>query len=230
MTSRDEKERRRQERLAAEEAAEQSSQRRKRLGIVGGAVLAAAVVAVVVIAVTSGGGGGGDDDGSKSADVPIPAPREQALAPAARAAGCTLDEPKVAGSEHTSEAVEYATNPPTSGDHDPVAAQDGIYDPGNPPDVEQSVHALEHGRINVQYAKGTPERFVGQLETLVSESVKGDAGYHTLLFENQTTMETAVAATAWGRSLTCPEPNDRVFDALRAFRREAVDKAPEFIP
>jgi hypothetical protein len=65
---------------------------------------------------------------------------------------------------------------------------------------------------------------------MVNESLKGAEGYKTLLFENQTNMTAAVAATAWDQQLTCPQWNDRVFDAMRAFRREYVDKAPEFIP
>ena len=55
-------------------------------------------------------------------------------------------------------------------------------------------------------------------------------GYHTLVFQNQTEMEPAVAATAWGQSLTCDTFNEQIFDAIRAFRRDRVDKGPEFIP
>jgi hypothetical protein len=55
-------------------------------------------------------------------------------------------------------------------------------------------------------------------------------GYHLLLFENQTNMTAAVAATAWGHSLTCPEMNDQVFDAIRTFRNEYIDKGPEQVP
>jgi hypothetical protein len=43
-------------------------------------------------------------------------------------------------------------------------------------------------------------------------------------------MTAAVAATAWDNSLTCPQWNDQVFDAIRAFRRDFVDKGPEFLP
>ena len=48
-----------------------------------------------------------------------------------------------------------------------------------------------------------------------------------LLFQNTTGMKAAVAATAWGHSLTCPEMNDRVFDAIRTFRAQYIDKGPE---
>ena len=225
MSSRaEEKERRRQERLAAEQAA-QSGDRRKRFGIVGGVVLLAAIAVVAVLAIASGG-----DEGDIAPGIALPEQRSDNLAEAARAAGCTVTTHRIEGSDHVTTNVRYATNPATSGDHDATPAEDGIYDPGNAPDIEQSVHALEHGRINFQYKPGTPQEQIDQLEALFSESVKGEEGYHSLLFENQTRMEPAVAATAWGRSLTCPQFNDRIFDALRAFRRDRVDKGPEFIP
>ena len=64
------------------------------------------------------------------------------------------------------------------------------------------VHTLEHGRINVQYKKGTPAADVAKLEALLAEQ---NEGYHMLLYENTTDMEPAVAATAWTHSLTCPD-------------------------
>ena len=229
MSSRqEEKERRRQERIAAEEAHRRQQGRAKRLRLVMAGALAVLIVAGAAFAVASSSDDGGGGDGGPSAS--LPAQREEALIPAARAAGCKLAQPPIEGSGHVSETVRYKTNPPTSGSHDPVAAQDGLYAAGNPPDGEQSVHALEHGRINIQYPPGLETRRVDQLETLYDEEVKGQPGYHTLVFENQTRMDGQVAATGWGRSLTCPQFNDRVFDAVRAFRNERVDKGPEFIP
>jgi Protein of unknown function (DUF3105) len=223
----EEKEKRRQERLAAEQAAQKSAERRKRLGLVGGGVLAAAIVVVLALVVVAGGDDGGNEPEGGAA---IPEQRIDNLSEAARAAGCKVSSPRVEGQGHTGEPVRYGTNPPTSGDHDPNPAQDGVYEPGNSPDVEQSVHALEHGRINVQYKRGTPAQRISQLETLVNEEFKGESGYHMLLFENQTNMPYAVAATAWGQSLTCEAWNDRIFDAIRAFRTQYTDKAPEFVP
>ena len=65
---------------------------------------------------------------------------------------------------------------------------------------------------------------VAQLEALLAEN---EDGYHMLLFENPTGMESAVAATAWTHSVTCPEMNDKVFDAFRTFRDRYIDKGPE---
>ncbi len=227
MSSRqEEKERRRREREAAEAAAASGAGRR-RIAMVLGAVLAAAVALIVVLAVATG-----DDEGANQTqgDATIPPFEITNPAEAARAAGCRQQDHRIEGRGHQAEPVQYDTNPPTSGAHDPTPAQDGIYPPDGPPDIEQSVHSLEHGRINIQYKPGTPAETINRLERLMEFEVKGEEGYHGLLFQNQTNMEPAIAATAWGKSLTCPRMNDQVFDAIRAFWRTNVDKGPEFIP
>jgi Protein of unknown function (DUF3105) len=228
MSSRqEEKERRRQERMAVEQAAQRDAARKKRVGMVAGGVLVVAIIVVVVLLVVSGN----DDPGSGGNEAQAaPSFGVDNLQEAARAAGCRVQDHRIEGRGHTSQAVRYRTNPPTSGSHDPTPADDGVYAPGNPPDVERSVHSLEHGRIDIQYKPGTPQQRIDQLQSVFEEEVKGTSGYHTLLFENQTNMEPALAVTAWGKSLTCPAFNDRVFDAIRAFRVQNVDKGPEFIP
>lgn len=59
--------------------------------------------------------------------------------------------------------------------------------------MTHAVHSLEHGRIELQWRPGTSERTIGQLQSLFNER----RGYHALLFENQTKMPYAVAASAW---------------------------------
>ena len=124
--------------------------------------------------------------------------------------------------------VNYHTSPPTSGNHNPVPQADGAY--SEEPQPEHFVHSLEHGRIELQYRPGTPKHTISQLETLFSEKFNGTIGYHMLLFENTTRMPYAIAATAWTQMLGCPRMNNKVFDAVRAFRARYTDKGPEFIP
>lgn len=237
MASRqEEKERRRQERLAREEAARKSSARRKRLQYVFGGLLGVAIVAGVVAVAALGLGG--KDSGSKgkpadpssaAANVKLPAQKTGDLKAAAKAAGCTLASPPIEGSTHETKDFkpsDYKTNPPTSGNHNPDWYEDGIYNPGDTPRLGMLVHPLEHGRIEVQYKPGTPKSTVDQLEALLGES----DGYHMLMFQNTTGMPSAVAATAWGHSLTCPAMNDQVFDAIRTFRTTYIDKGPEAVP
>ena len=174
------------------------------------------------------GGGTGPSDASAAAE--LPAQKTSDLDEAAKAAGCTVTHPEYEGAGHEEKdfkPADYRTNPPTSGTHFPEWADDGIYAPGNVPQLGMLVHTLEHGRINVQYKPGTPAAEVAQLEALLQEQ---NEGYHMLLYENPTGMDAAVAATAWTQSLTCPKMNDQVFDAIRSFRARYTDKGPESVP
>lgn len=231
MASREEEKRlRREQRQAAEKAAAASQNRGKRLQFLLGALLTIAVVVGAVLLIT---GGGGDDNGPKpstptsTTSASIPPASEHDLDKAAKAAGCVLLNPPLEGSSHVSTKVKYKSNPPTSGNHNPVPADDGIYDPGQEPTPEHWLHALEHGRINVMYKPGTSKRVIDQLETLVSEELNGKAGYKTLLFQNDTNMPYGVAATAWGHLIGCKTATPAIFDALRDFRVKYVDKGPE---
>jgi hypothetical protein len=237
MASRKEqKERAREARLAAEREAAKASSRNRRLQYALGAVIAIGIVAAVVAAVVGGGGGDKGEAGTGSPSVAasntakIPGVRETDLAKAAAAAGCVLKSPAIQGFSHVTTSVKYATNPPTSGDHNPDPALDGVYPAGNEPTPEHYVHTLEHGRVEIQYRKGSSARLVSQLTTLYNEPVNGLSGYKTLLFENNTRMPYAVAATSWGQMLSCPRMNPRVFDALRAFRVKYVDHGREIFP
>jgi len=233
----EEKEKRRQERQAREEAARKAAGRRKRLQYVFGGLLAVAavggIVAVLALGVVGGDDGGPGEPSSASdaaAGVKLPEQKTGDLKAAAKAAGCELANPPIEGSTHETKAFkasDYKTNPPTSGNHDPTWYEDGIYAPGDTPELGKLVHTLEHGRIDVQYKPGTPATTVAQLETFMKEN---EDGYHMLLFQNETKMPFAVAATAWDHQLGCKTMNDKVFDALRTFREAHIDKGPEVVP
>jgi Protein of unknown function (DUF3105) len=216
----EEKERRRQERIAKEEAARKAAARRRRLQLGGGVVLGLAVVAVVAIVALAGGN---DDKGDSSANL-------SKLTADAKAAGCTFSQFKSEGRTHTAGKVTYKTNPPTSGNHNPTPAQDGIYRAGNSPPKENFVHTLEHGRIEFQYKPGASAADVAKLRRLAEEPLNGTAGYHVLLFENNTKMPAEFAATAWTKSITCPTLSTQAIGAMREFRQAFTDKGPEFIP
>jgi hypothetical protein len=229
----EEKERRRQERLEREQAEARRAARRKRMQLAFGGLLGLAVIAGIVVAVLIGTGG--DSKGPSSvqktaANVKLPQQQTSDIKAAAKAAGCTLANPPFEGATHeqkTFKPSDYRTNPPTSGNHTPDWYQDGIYNPGDTPNLGKLVHPLEHGRIEVQYKPGTPRQVVDQLEALLNEN---DGGYHMLLFQNTTGMKPQIAATAWTHSVACPQMNDKVFDALRTFRGRYIDKGPERVP
>jgi hypothetical protein len=211
-----EKERRRQERQAAEQAATRSAARKRRLQIVGAAVLLVVVIAVIAVVALAGGG--------------KDTPSQAGLAAAAKSAGCTFNSYKSEGRTHTSGKVKYKTNPPTSGSHNPVPAQDGIYAPGNEPAPENWVHSLEHGRVLFQYKPGTPSADVAKLRSLAEEKLNGTPAYHVLMFQNNTNMPTQFALVAWTKSLTCNKLTSQSEDVMRQFRKTFTDKGPELIP
>jgi hypothetical protein len=226
MASRkEEKERRRQERIAQERAAREQEQRRRLYAIfAGGGLVLAAIVAIVVV-VAAGGGGGDGSGGSelKIAATEPPPQKTDDLVAAAKKAGCKLSNPPIEGRTHVTTRVKYKTNPPSSGNHNPVPAADGAY--AKSPGVYHLVHALEHGRIIIQWAPSVPERRIAQLKGLFDQDP-----YHMILTPNTTKMPYAVAATAWGHIAGCKRFTDATFDVFRAFRARYVDKGPEFVP
>ena len=184
-------------------------------------ILAAAAVIATVAGLVAG------RSGETEREAKPAAPGMLAMA---EAAGCTLGHPPIEGNAHAAHTFtidDYATDPPTSGDHAPEPAADGVYDRGSTPGLGSLVHALEHGRINIQYRENAPREVVARLEELVAEN----GGYHTLLFAHTTAMDGAeIAATAWGHSLTCQNAAPDALDAIRAFRDRYVDQGPERVP
>jgi hypothetical protein len=218
MASRqEEKERRRRERLEAEQAAAKTASRKRTLQLAGGAALAVIVIAVIAVVALAGGGGSDKVDTSN-------------LAKTATAAGCTFKSYPAEGRTHTTGKVKYKTNPPTSGNHNPTPAQDGIYAPGNEPQPENYVHSLEHGRVEFEYKPGTPQSQIAQLQKIALEPFKGSAGYHVLMFQNNTKMPSQFALAAWTKLLTCKALTSKSMDVMRQFRKAYTDKGPEFIP
>jgi Protein of unknown function (DUF3105) len=216
----EQKEQAKKERLERE-AAEQKAARRKRLlQIIGGVVVGAVVIVGIVLVIAGGGGDDGRD--------------ETNLTAAAKTAGCTVKSFPDEGAAHVPQKLtikDFKTNPPTSGDHNVTPAPDGVFAPGNEPEIENWVHTLEHGRILFQYKPGTPTARIGQLQTLFNEPVLDSGnGYHSVLMQNNTKMPFAVAAVAWRHYVGCPEFTDQSLAALRAFRELYVDTAPEKIP
>jgi len=171
---REQKERLRREREERERQVRAAQQRKKMVGYgVAGALVVAVTIAAGVLLAGGGGGGGGGD--AQAAEVwpdggSVPEQKVFDVAPAAQAAGCALKDVKATSREHTtslSTRVKYTTNPPTSGKHYEIPAQDGIY--GQAPQDEQLVHAQEHGRVIIWAKPSLPEDQRAALRALVDE-------------------------------------------------------------
>ena len=126
--------------------------------------------------------------------------------------------------------MNYKTNPPTSGPHNPVPAPDGIYAAGTEPAPENAVHALEHGRIEFEYKAGASAADVNRLRSLAESQFNGTAAYHTLMFRNNTNMPTQFAAVAWTKLLTCDQLSSQAMDVMRQFRQAYTDKFNRIFP
>lgn len=243
MASREERERRRAERLAAERAEAAAQRRRLILGYAVAGLLGLAVVVGLVIVLMSSGDGtdqvsgedlpeaahievetgfvnGAEPDGREGTPPP---PIEQGdLQKAADEAGCDLrlDLPDE-GAEHVpdDELPEWDTSPPTSGDHSGQQQADGAWvdvEPGN------TLHSLEHGRINIQYSPDLPQSAQLELKGVFDESPQG------MLFFANPEMPYEVAATAWRQLLGCEKYEGRAtLDAIRDFRDTFRGRGPE---
>ncbi|MET0810862.1 MAG: DUF3105 domain-containing protein [Thermoleophilaceae bacterium] len=116
-----------------------------------------------------------------------------------------------AGCELTEFRDGMDTNPPVNGEFvERIRARDGSYAGERPPSLPASIHALYHGRVLLQYRPGLSTDQLASLERLVGDEV--------LLFENQTSMPSPVAATAYLSLITCPRVDGRTLQALEAFR------------
>ena len=242
-TRREERERLREIRKEAEQR-EAAEQRRKLIlgyGVAG--VLAAAVVIGILVVVLAGGGGAKGNAHIVSLGVgsvtttqdlkpdervgirsrPGPLATAAKLPQAAKAAGCVLRNPPDEGNTHllpSQPTPKYKSNPPTSGNHDPVPLANGAYD-APITNFRHAVHTLEHGRIEVEYQPSLPVTEQLKLKGVIDEDFR-----NMVLFQNPT-MPWQVAAAAWDHYLGCKAYNGKVPDAIRAFRDTYRDRGPE---
>jgi len=232
-----EREELREERLAGEQDEEGKRSRLTLAYAIASTVVLAAAALIFLLA------SGGDDEAKGDAHInlnasigstngiepddragtPPPAAAVTDLRAAAEQAGCELklrlrDE----GHDHIpvgSPTPGYKTEPPTSGPHvDPPYQQaDGAYRE-TPAPINQ-VHALEHGRLAIQYSPELPEEDQLALKGLF-DTMYGA----TLLFPNEA-MPYEVAATTWTNLLGCPTYEGPItLDAIRAFGKATWGK------
>jgi len=248
MASRkEEKERLRKERLEAERKASDAQHKRLLLGYAVAGILGLVVLAGIVVLIA--GSGGDESSGSENVSTrygvldddlrvderqgtPPPPVANADLKGSANEAGCELmlDLPDE-GSTHFTDVdkvVEYDTQPPTSGDHYASAENgsgalaDGAY--LDTPNWNRAVHALEHGRVQIQYDPNLPEKDQLEIKGVVEEDRAGMD-----LFPNAD-MPYAVAATAWTNLVGCKKyEGAKTLDVLRNFRDTFRGQGPEQI-
>jgi hypothetical protein len=223
----EEKERRRQERLAREQAARQRARARRLYSYIAGGVLGVAAIAAVVIVIVAGGGssssGSSGSYSIKAKNTLQPPPQKTSdLFVAAKLAGCELKNPAIQGRTHIPSSTptpKYSTNPPTSGNHDPVPTPDGVY--SQEPGSRHFVHTLEHGRVELQYSPSISGKRKRQLGGLFNQDP------HLMLMFPNSTMPYKVAIASWAHLAGCKRVTDASFDVIRDFISRYRDTAPE---
>ena len=126
---------------------------------------------------------------------------------------------RVDSNEHTEEPLDYQLVPPVGGEHFPVPATCGFYEPGTEPTDELLVHDLEHGAVWIAYDPGIDEAQLTALSALVAQQAKVTA----TPLEG---LESALVVSAWARQLPLDSVDDpRLVQFVEAYRNS--DNAPE---
>ena len=149
----------------------------------------AALLAVAVLAAC--GGGGGDEPTSTTT--------------AAHTGPCAeIQEVDIGPVTHINQeftASDYATNPPSWGDHTDAALQAGTFY-SEPPPLGQTVHLLEHGAV-IGWTNDLSPADQKAVEKEFNDVY--DEGYYQLAVVENPDLEVPFALSAWGALQTCDE-------------------------
>lgn len=191
--------------------------RRALAGLIVAAALAIAIPVVIALA-TSGG------DGEARSQFPagsVPERRIESFEAAVAESGCESRDFASEGETETLTPVDYASDPPHSGNHGPRETPDDAY--LEAPATEALVHSLYHGRV-IFWFRDLEDSQLGALKALYDEDPQG------VLIAPRESMPYRIAATAWTHRLGCEEIGPATWDALRAFRDRWRFRGPEFVP
>lgn len=233
---REQKEALRREREERERQAKAAHARQRMVGVGAGAALVVVAVVAGVLLLGSGNDSGAVDPSVLPDGGQVSEQKEFDVTKAAQAAGCELRDVKVGadGRDHIqdpNERVKYSSDPPTSGKHFGVPAEDGAYTQA--PTDEALVHTLEHGRVILWYKPTLPRDTRADLKALFDEDT------YQMVLVPRAKMPYEVAASAWnadpapngtGKLLVCERASPELWDALRTFRDEHRSNGPEAIP
>ena len=130
-----------------------------------------------------------------------------------------------AGRQHVNEDVDYPTNPPTSGPHNPVPLPAGVYRDPQLALVERAVHSMEHGSVIIWYncEAGGLDRdecnaLIDGLRDRYENLLMGEAGGGLLIINNPD-QDAFIALTSWTRLLELDEfDEERIDEFLDANR------------
>lgn len=135
---------------------------------------------------------------------------------------CLEETFAISDNHHTTDPVDYGTEPPVGGPHNPCWVPWQVYD--RELQTERWVHNLEHGGVVFLYncPDDSCNPDVLQLTSFVQQVASGAPG--TALLMPYAEMDAKVAAVSWGARITldCVDT-----DVLQAFYDVHLNHAPE---
>lgn len=150
--------------------------------------------------------GGGDDPTTSTTSAPTAAPEPCG----------EIEEPTVEPGLHRDKdfkADDYATNPPTSDDHNEEVLEAGAFYT-DPPRLGEAVHLLEHGAV-IGWTNDLSRADQKAVEEEFNEVFQD--GYYQLAVVENPELEVPFALSAWGAMQTCDEVDTSV---IRPFVEE----------
>jgi hypothetical protein len=165
-------------------------------------VIAGTMSLLVAVAPACGGGDDRDGDGEQGS-APCGTDEQERVDPS------SFNHVLAGGDE-----PDYATDPPTSGPHEPGVARSGVLDV--PLSRPQQVGQLEAGAVLLQH-RDLPADQRAALEGLAADRV--------VVLPNAD-LPAPVVATAWTRKLTCETVDADALEALAAFAEAHVGDGP----
>lgn len=116
-------------------------------------------------------------------------------------------------------AQDYNSNPPTSGQHYPAPAKNGVHEEELPD--ERLVHNLEHGHVWIAYRSDVSQEVKDGLKKIVEED------NWKVIMAPRNTNDAPVILVAWGRYL---KMQDVDFDKVKRFIETYRNRGPERTP
>jgi hypothetical protein len=133
--------------------------------------------------------------------------------------GCVSDDRADLGRTHVSDP-QYTLNPPSGGNHLPVALPAGLYEASPLPPDGEVVHAEEHGYVVIWHKTSTP----AVVDALVAI---GERYRRDVLVVRRPSLPVSVAATAWHHRLLCSSPDPTAIASfILQFRNQGPERPP----
>lgn len=129
----------------------------------------------------------------------------------------------IAGRQHIAQGTQgtgYNSDPPTSGNHWPAPAKNGVY--GDPLPDEQLIHNMEHGHVWISYKPDVSDEVKNKLAEIVNED------NWKVVMAPRPANDKAIVLAAWGRYLKMDEPDyDKVKIFIETYRNRGPERTPE---